>query len=111
MSNLALVNAVLKHQIECTTGNLLATVLGAVGPNPSFARYPRDCKLLLERTNRLEGKIAAVNVDDGAGLLVIDHQAAILCIVPDRRVAPHPHALLLGGGDLVAHPLADDLAL
>lgn len=37
VGDLAPVNAVLQHQIERATGDLLATIRGAVGPNPSFA--------------------------------------------------------------------------
>src|SRR5207253_2705560 len=40
-----------------------------------------------------------------------DDQLAILDVVPERRHAAHPHAFLLRRGDLVAHPLADHLAL
>src|SRR5215472_11817326 len=111
MSNPAPVNSILKHQIERPTGEFLAAVLGAVGPNPSFAPYPRDCKLLLERTNRLECKITPINVDNGAGLFIIDHQLTVFHVVPKRWHATHPHALFLGGGDLIAHPLANHLPL
>jgi hypothetical protein len=73
MSNLAPVNSILQHQIERATGEFLTAVLGAVWPNPSFAPYPSDCKLLLERTNRFERKITPINVGYGAGLFIIDH--------------------------------------
>jgi hypothetical protein len=47
VGDLALVNAVLQHQIERATGYLLATVRGAVGPNPSFAPDPRTRKFIV----------------------------------------------------------------
>src|SRR5262249_44030157 len=108
MSNPAAVNAVLKHQIERAARKFLAAVLGAVGPDPSFAPYPCSYKLVLERANGSEREIALVNVNNGVGLVVIDHQLAVFYVVSQRRHAAHPHALLLGGGNFVAHSLADD---
>src|SRR5882762_3134267 len=103
MGNLATVNPVLQHQIERAASELLTAILGTVRPGPSLAPYPRVCKFVLERTNRFEGEIAAVDVDHFAGLVVIDHQLAVFHVIPEWWHAPHPHALLLGGGDLVAH--------
>ena len=40
MRDLAAVNSILKHQIECATGEFLAAIRGAVGPNPPLAPYP-----------------------------------------------------------------------
>src|ERR1700716_293225 len=110
MSNLAAVNAVLQHQIERATGEFLAAVLGAVGPNPSLAPYPRAYELVLERTNGLERKVTPINIDNGLGPVVIDDQLAVFYVIPERRHAAHPHALFLGSSDLVAHTLTDDLA-
>src|SRR5712692_2700998 len=63
MSNLAAVNAVLKHQIERPTGEFLATILGAIGSYPLLTPYPYACKLVLEIANRFERKIAPVDID------------------------------------------------
>src|SRR4051794_14988379 len=55
-----------------------------------------------------------VESEDGAhrlGLGRIDDQLALLRVIAERRVAAHPHALLLRGGDLVADALAGDLTL
>src|SRR5258708_6976433 len=48
---------------------------------------------------------------DGRGLGFIDGEGAVLSVVADGYPASHPHSLLLGGGDLVADPLAGDFAL
>src|SRR6516165_8088470 len=108
MGNLTAVNAVLQHLIERPTGEFLTAVFAAVGANAPLAPYPCACKLVLKYANRLEREIE--DIDNGAGLVVIDDQLAVFHVVPESRHATHPHALSLGGGDLVAHPLADDLA-
>jgi hypothetical protein len=45
----------------------------------------------------------------GLGLVV--DEILVLDVIAERHVAAHPHALLLGRGDLVADALAGDLAL
>src|SRR6516164_10637669 len=111
MRNLAAVNAVLKHQIECATGEFLAAIRGAVRPHPSLAPYPCAYELVLERVNRLEREIAPVNVDDRAGFVVVDDQPAVLDVVTQRRHATHPHALFLRRRNLVADSFTGDLPL
>src|SRR6266478_1003252 len=48
---------------------------------------------------------------DGHGLGFIDGEGPLLSVVTDGYPASHPHALLLGCGDLVADPLTRDFAL
>ena len=48
---------------------------------------------------------------DGGGFGLVDDELAVLDVVAERHEAAHPHALLAGGGELVADALADDLAL
>src|ERR1041384_5470154 len=108
MHNLAAVDAILKHQIERPTGNHATPIHGAVWPNPALAPDTSGRELLLEITNRLDRKIAPVDVNHDLGFGVIDDQPAIFHVVAERRHAAHPHALSLGGGDLVAHTFADD---
>ena len=79
--------------------------------DPSLAPDAGAGKLIPQGVNRLEGEVAPENVNDDAGLLLIDHQLTVAHVVAERRHAAHPHALLLGCGDLVAHALPDDLAL
>src|ERR1700724_1942290 len=47
---------------------------------------------------------------DGHGLGFIDGEGPVLSVVADGYPAAHPHALLLGRGDLVADPLTRDFA-
>jgi hypothetical protein len=42
---------------------------------------------------------------------LVDDQISVLAVVSEGWIAAHPHAFLLGGGDLVADALAGDLAL
>ena len=51
------------------------------------------------------------DVPDLGGLGLVDDQLAVLHPVAERRPAAHPHALLAGGGELVANALADHLPL
>ena len=51
------------------------------------------------------------NHPNGRGLGLVHDQLAVLDVVAERHEAAHPHALLPGGGKLVADALADDLAL
>src|SRR6266550_6930669 len=46
-----------------------------------------------------------------SGLVSIDDELAVFHVVSERWHAAHPHTLFLGGSDLVAHTLANDLAL
>jgi hypothetical protein len=48
---------------------------------------------------------------DGLGFGSIHDKLAVLDVIAERRQAPHPHALLLRGRDLVADALAGHLAL
>ena len=67
-------------------------------------------ELGLQPEHRAECEIAREDLPHQGGLLRHRLQAAPLGAVADRHHAPHPHALRLGGGDLVADPLGGDLA-
>src|SRR5215831_11337227 len=96
MGNLAAVNAILEHKIKRSPADwAAAAVFCAVASNTTLAHDTAGRKLLLEIANRLEHQISLEDVDH----------------VSERRHTTHPHTLLLGGRDLVAHALADDLAL
>jgi hypothetical protein len=60
---LAAVNAILKDQIKCPTGELLTLIFGAVGPRSALALDPGAGKLFPQRVNRLEREIAPVDID------------------------------------------------
>jgi len=109
--HLAAVKPVLKNQIKRPTGELLAPIFGAVGPRSALALDPDVGKLVPQRVNRLEREIAAVDLDNDAGLGVVDDELAAFHIITQWRHAAHPHALFLGRGDLVANAFAGDFPL
>ena len=111
MGYLAAVKPVLKNQIKCPTGELLTPIFGAAGPHAALALDPGVSKLFPQRVNRLERKVTPVDLDNDASLGVVDGELAVFHIIPQGRHAAHPHALFLGGGDLVADPFAGDFPL
>ena len=111
MCYLAAVKPVLKNQIKRPTGELLAAIRGAAGPHSPLALDPGVGELVPQRVNRLEHEIAPIDIDDDAGLGVVDDELAVFHIITQWRHAAHPHALFLGGGDLVADPFAGDFPL
>jgi hypothetical protein len=82
----------------------------AAGPHAALALDPGVGKLVPKRVNRLEREIAPVDLDNDAGLGVVDDELAVFHIKTQWRHAAHPHALFLGRGDLVADPFAGDFA-
>ena len=111
MRDLAAIDAVLQHQIEGPAGKLLTTKGSAVCQYPPLAPNSRGIKFCLQRAHGSELYIAPEDMDDGASLLLVDDQLSVLHVVAKRRQAAHPHALLLGSGDLVADAFAGDLPL
>jgi hypothetical protein len=59
----------------------------------------------------LQRAVATEDVTHHLRLGLVDDQLAVLRVIAERWLAAHPQALLLGGSDLVADPLAGDLAL
>jgi hypothetical protein len=72
----AAVKPVLKDQVKCPTGELLTPIFGAVGPRSALALDPGVGKLVPKRVNRLEREIAPVDLDNDAGLGVVDDELA-----------------------------------
>src|ERR1700730_16879863 len=66
----------------------------------------RSIKIFLQKSNTAQLSIATEDVPYGFSLGLIDHDAALADVVTERNEATHPHAFTLGGGDLVADPLA-----
>jgi hypothetical protein len=62
MCYLAAVKPVLKDQIKCPTGELLAPIRGTVGPHAALALDPGVGKLVPQRVNRLERAIAPIDI-------------------------------------------------
>jgi hypothetical protein len=62
--------------------------------------------LLLQLPDAPELEVELKQQPDHLGFFGIDAKLAIDGVIAKRHGATHPHALLLGGGDLVADPLA-----
>ena len=77
MCYLAAVKPVLKDQIKRPTGESLAAIFGAVGPQSPLALDPCVGKRVPQCVNRFEREIALVNIDNDAGLGVVDDQLAV----------------------------------
>jgi hypothetical protein len=68
-------------------------------------------EIVLQEAHRAEFPVSAIDEANSIGLGRVHGQLAILDLVPQRGDPAHPHALALGGCDLVADALAGDLAL
>jgi hypothetical protein len=77
----------------------------------AFRLQPEAVGLLLDPAHAAKLTIEGEDIAYGLGLDRVDDQRALARIIAERHVAPHPHTLLLRGGDLVADALAGDLPL
>src|SRR4029077_2782639 len=111
VDDLASIDPVLQHQIERAAGEWLAAPQATRCARPQLTPDAAGVELILQQPDRAELGIAAKNEAHGFRLALDDDEPAVLCPIPERRHAPHPHPFLLRGGDLVADALADDLAL
>jgi len=73
---LAAVKTVLKDQIKCPAGELLTPIFGAVGPQAALALDLGVSKLFPKRVNRFQREIAPIDLDNDAGLGVVDDELA-----------------------------------
>ena len=80
------------------------------GP-PRLADHPFRPQPLLEEADGSERQVVRIDAAHRRGLGLVDDELAVAHVVAERHGAAHPHALALGGGDLVADALAGDLAL
>src|SRR5262249_44877344 len=102
MDNLAAVDAILKHEIECSPGDWSPSAVNdAVRPNPALALDSAGRKLLLEIPNRLKCQVSLEDVDYEFGFMLVYDQLAIFDVISEGWHSAHPHAFLLGGRDLV----------
>src|SRR3954453_20518598 len=88
-----------------------AAGLGAIRRCPAFRPKPETVGLLLDPTHAAELTIESEDAPHGLGLSRIDDERAFVCVVAQRDIAAHPHALLFRGGDLVANAFTGDLPL
>ncbi len=111
MHDLAAIEAILQHVIERSPHHGLASIGPTIRRGAALAEDTRRIEVLLEQSHRAQVLVAAEDVADGLGLGLVDDQLSVFHVITERWIAAHPHALLLGGGNLVADPLAGDLAL
>ena len=64
---------------------------------------------MFQPPDRSEFYIESEDLVDGVGLYPVSHQSSVIGIVSQGHRPTHPHALLLGGRDLVADTLGRDL--
>ena len=76
-----------------------------------FETSPALCKVGAQQPNTTQLQVTLEDKADGLGLGKIDDQLAVGDVIAEGRIAAHPDAFLLGGGELVADALAGDLAL
>ena len=108
---LADVEAVLKHVGERSDHKALGGDGGPVGEQPGL--WPDA--FLVERgrqlADRAEPQIVLIDFADQRRLLSNNFELLADAAIAERDRPSDPDPLALGGGDLVAHPLADHLAL
>src|SRR5712672_2678108 len=80
---------------------------GRIGFGPEIEAH----ELGLDPLNVFEFQKQIKDGSDGQGFGFIDGEGPVLSVIANRYPASHPHALLLGRGDLVADPLTRDFAL
>ena len=100
-----------EHGVELAAREGGAAAAAAVPMQPLRRADAGSIELGLQPLHRAEREIALEDPLHQRRLLRHRLQAARLGAVADRDHAAHPHALRLGGGDLVADPLGGDLAL
>jgi hypothetical protein len=72
---------------------------------------PGGAKLVPQGMHGFELQIAPKNVENDAGLGLVDNELAVFDIIAEGRHAAQPQTLFLRCGELVADPFTDDLAL
>src|SRR3989440_6559244 len=109
--NLAGVNWVREQCVEMTAREGFAAALGAVRCRAAFRPKPETVGRLLDPAHAAELTIESEDAAYRLGLGRVDDERALACVIAQRHIAAHPHALLLRGGDLVADAFTGDLAL
>src|SRR6478735_8101975 len=100
VDDLASIDPVLQHQIERAAGEWLAALPATRCARPQFAPDAAGVQLALQQPDRAEFGIPTKNEAHGLRLAFVDDELAVLCLIPERRHAAHPHPFLLRGGDL-----------
>src|ERR1700736_5256984 len=111
VSYVAGVNWVREQCVEMTAREGFATALGAIRCRAAFRPQPETVGLLLDPAHAAEIPIESEDAAYRLSLGRVDDDRALACVIAERHIAAHPHALFLRGGDLVADAFTGDLAL
>src|ERR1700730_4054003 len=95
VDDLASIDPVLQHQIECAAREWIAASQATRCARPQLAPDAAGVQLVLQQPDRAEFGIAAKNEAHGFRLTVDDDELAVPRSIPERRHAAHPHPLLL----------------
>ena len=111
MRDVAGIDRVLEDRVELAAGEGAAAISSSLAIDPARGLDARICQLLCNQPDIAELAVAIIDVAHDGGVILDDGKAAPIGLVAQRRGSPHPHALGLGGGNLVPDPLGGDLAL
>src|SRR5712671_5108011 len=111
VSYVAGVNWVREQGVEMTAREGFAAAPGAIRCRAAFRPKPETVGRLLDPAHAAELTIESEDAAYRLGIGRVDDERALACVIAQRHIAAHPHALFLRGGDLVADAFTGDLAL
>src|SRR5271167_2794925 len=111
VADFAQVDRIRQHLVQSPARKLPASRARAVFRYPDFGDDFAAHQVVSQESDGTEFQISLIAAFDSRGFGPIDYQPAIMDVVAKRWHTAHPHALALGGGDLVSDPLARYLAL
>ena len=111
VSDLATINPVLQHQIECAAGKSFAPGQPSAGSFAALTQYILSVEFGCEQRDRSQFRITLEDQADGRRLGLVDDQLPVLDVITKWHIPAHPHALTLRRRDLVADALAGDFPL
>src|ERR1700730_11599931 len=103
VANLANVNGIGKQFVERSPEKQVPTRSFTVPCNSHLRADATTIQILHQESDGTEVQISIEYPSHRFRFRLIHDQAAIDHVVTDRHQTAHPHALLLGGGDLVAN--------
>src|SRR5258706_7587317 len=108
---LASIKAVVQQLIERPAGEGGAARAASRLTNSLFAFDARAVQFVFQFGDAAQCHVATIDMLNPCSLFGIDYELAIGQIVAQRQLTAHPHALALGGRDLVADALTRHLTL
>src|SRR5262245_57983445 len=109
IDHLADIEAVLEEMRERAHAKAAAADNAAVRQPPLLAANSPPIEVLRQRAEGAEHEIAGKDGLHHFGLGRDHHELLVHSRIAERDRTSDPNALALGGGDLVAHPLPDQL--